>query len=213
MIHVTARLSGIDLAGAMSEVRSRLAGLRLPPGVTLEYGGLYAEQQRAFAELTLVLIAATVSVFLILVWEFGRLAPPLAVLLGAIPALCASLLALQLSGVTLNISSFMGLIMVVGIAAKNGVLLLDRAEHEVASGNPPDAALLSAAKVRLRPIMMTTMATVAGLLPLAIGLGAGAKVQQPLAIAVIGGLVFAMTLALPLTGGIYLLGTRRVPKS
>ncbi len=134
-------------------------------------------------------------------------------LLGAIPALCASLLALQLSGVTVNISSFMGLILVVGIAAKNGVLLLDRAEHEVASGNPPDAALLGAAKVRLRPIMMTTMATVAGLLPLAIGLGAGAKVQQPLAIAVIGGLVFAMTLALPLTGGIYLLGTRRVPKS
>jgi len=213
VIHVTARLSGIDLAGAMAEVRSRLAGLSLPPGVTIEYGGLYAEQQRAFSELTMVLLAATVGVFLILIWEFGRLTPPLAVLIGAIPALSASLLALQLSGVTLNISSFMGLIMVVGIASKNGILLLDRAEHDVTSGSLPKTALLSAARVRLRPIMMTTMATAAGLMPLAIGFGAGAKVQQPLAIAVIGGLAFAMTLSIPLTGGIYLLGTRQARKS
>ncbi len=213
VIHVTARLSGIDLGTAMTEVKRRLAGLSLAAGVTLEYGGLYAEQQKAFSELALVLIAAVAGVFLILLWEFARLAPPLAVLLGAIPSLAGSLIALQLTGITLNISSFMGLIMVVGIAAKNGILLLDRAEHEVASGVAPRDALLGAANVRLRPIVMTTIATAAGLMPLAIGLGAGAKVQQPLAIAVIGGLAFAMTLAIPLTGGIYLLGTRQARKS
>ncbi len=212
VIHVTARLSGIDLGTAIAEARRRLSDLSLPPGVTLEYGGLYAEQQKAFAELALVLIAATAGVFLVLMWEFARFTPAMAVLLGAIPSLAGSLVALRLTGITLNISSFMGLIMVVGIAAKNGVLLLDRAEREVASGAAPRAALIGAVNIRLRPIMMTTMATAAGLFPLAIGLGAGAKVQQPLALAVIGGLAFAMTLSIPLAGGVYLLGTRQREK-
>jgi multidrug efflux pump subunit AcrB len=110
---------------------------------------------------------------------------------------------------TLNISSFMGIIMVAGITAKNGILLLDHAEREVESGTVPRDALSDAAKVRLRPIIMTTLATAAGLFPLALAYGAGAKVQQPLAIAVIGGLAFAMLLSTPLAGGIYLLGTRK----
>jgi multidrug efflux pump subunit AcrB len=211
VIHVTARLSGTDLGSAMAQVKRRLSAMALPPGVTIEYGGLYAQQQQAFSELAMVLAAAVAGVFLILVWEFGRLTPALAVLLGAIPCLAGSMAALDLTGITLNISSFMGLIMVVGIAAKNGVLLLDRAEHEVASGAAPSDALLEAAHVRLRPIVMTTLATAAGLLPLAMGLGAGAKVQQPLALVVIGGLAFAMTLAIPLAGGIYLIGTRPKP--
>ncbi|MFZ0889388.1 MAG: efflux RND transporter permease subunit, partial [Candidatus Binataceae bacterium] len=208
VVHVTARLSRIDLGAAMDQVKQSLAGLALPPGVTLEYGGLYAEQQKAFHELTLVLIGGIVGVFLILVWEFARLAPAISVLLCAIPALTGSFIALQITGITLNISSFMGIIMVVGIAAKNGILLLDRAEREVRSGTEPRAALVEAARIRIRPIVMTTLATAAGLLPLAMGLGAGAKVQQPLAIAVIGGLAFAMTLSIPLAGGIYLMGTR-----
>jgi CzcA family heavy metal efflux pump len=209
VLHVTARLSGTDLGTAIARVKDSLANLALPPGVTLEYGGLYAEQQKAFSELTLVLIAAVVGVFLILLWEFARLAPALGVLFGAIPCLAGSLLGLIVTGVTLNISSFMGLIMVVGIAAKNGILLLDRAEREVAAGVSPRDAMIEAANVRIRPILMTTLATAAGLLPLALGLGAGAKVQQPLAIVVIGGLAFAMTLSIPLAGGVYLLGRAR----
>jgi multidrug efflux pump subunit AcrB len=102
----------------------------------------------------------------------------------------------------------MGIIMVAGITAKNGILLLDHAEREVGAGTQPASAVFDAATVRLRPIMMTTLATAAGLLPLALGYGAGAKVQQPLAIAVIGGLAFAMLLSIPLAGGIYLMGTR-----
>ncbi|HVA39584.1 MAG TPA: efflux RND transporter permease subunit, partial [Candidatus Binataceae bacterium] len=208
VVRVTARVEGIDLGTAIARVKARLAGLTLPAGVSLEYGGLYAEQQKSFHQLALVLVAGTVAMFLVLVWEFARMTPAIAVLLGALSCLAGSFAALALTGVSLNISSFMGIIMVVGITAKNGILLLDRAEHDVAGGAGPRVALTEAAKIRLRPILMTTLATAAGLFPLALGLGAGAKVQQPLALAVIGGLGFAMILSIALTGGIYLIGTR-----
>jgi multidrug efflux pump subunit AcrB len=107
----------------------------------------------------------------------------------------------------------MGIIMVAGITAKNGILLLDHAENSITGGLSPADALIEAAEIRLRPILMTTLATAAGLLPLALGIGAGAKVQQPLALAVIGGLAFAMLFATPLAGGIYLLGTHATPDS
>ena len=208
VVHVTARLEGMDLGTGVDKVKQSLAKMPLPAGVSLEYGGLYAQQQQAFHELALVLVAGTILMFLVLIWEFSRLAPALGCLIAALSCLAGSFIALALTGMTLNISSFMGIIMVAGITAKNGILLLDHAEREVIGGTRPSAALLDAATVRLRPIMMTTLATAAGLLPLALGYGAGAKVQQPLAIAVIGGLAFAMILSTPLAGGIYLLGTR-----
>ncbi|MGD0288183.1 MAG: efflux RND transporter permease subunit [Candidatus Binataceae bacterium] len=213
LVRVTARVDGIDLGTAIARVKARLAGLNLPPGVSLEYSGLYAEQQKSFHQLALVLVAGTIAMFLVLVWEFARMAPAIAVLLGALSCLAGSFIALDLTGISLNISSFMGIVMVVGITAKNGILLLDRAEHDVAGGASPREALIEAAKVRLRPILMTTLATAAGLFPLALGLGAGAKVQQPLALAVIGGLAFAMILSTALAGGIYLIGTRKSPSA
>jgi multidrug efflux pump subunit AcrB len=209
VVHVTARLEGVDLGTAIDAVKQSLGRMPLPAGVSLEYGGLYAQQQQAFHELALVLVAGTIMMFLILIWEFARLTPALACLVAAMSCLAGSFIALDVTGMTLNISSFMGIIMVAGITAKNGILLLDHAEREVGDGTQPRAALVDAAKVRLRPIMMTTLATAAGLFPLALGYGAGAKVQQPLAIAVIGGLAFAMFLSTPLAGGIYLIGTRR----
>jgi multidrug efflux pump subunit AcrB len=211
VVRLTARVDGIDLGTAIARVKARLAGLALPPGVSLEYGGLYAEQQKSFHQLALVLVAGTIAMFLVLIWEFARMTPAIAVLLGALSCLVGSFIALDLTGISLNISSFMGIIMVVGITAKNGILLLDHAEHDVAVGAWRRAALIEAAKIRLRPILMTTLATAAGLFPLALGLGAGAKVQQPLALAVIGGLAFAMVLSTALTGGIYLIGTRKNP--
>jgi multidrug efflux pump subunit AcrB len=208
VVNVTARVQGVDLGTAIARVKAKLARLSLSPGVTLEYGGLYAEQQTAFRQLGLVLVAGIVSMFLVLVWEFGRLLPAIAVLLGALSCLAGSFIALDLTGITLNISSFMGIIMVAGITAKNGILLLDHAERDVMGGADPRTALAAAARIRLRPILMTTLATAAGLLPLALAMGAGAKVQQPLALAVIGGLGFALLLSTPLAGGIYLLGRR-----
>ncbi len=209
VVRVTARVEGLDLGTAIARVKAQLASLAMPPGVTLEYGGLYAEQQKSFHQLLLVMVAGTVAMFLVLIWEFARFAPALAVLLGALSCLAGSFIALDLTGVSLNISSFMGIIMVVGITAKNGILLLDHAERDVFNGISPREAVTAAARIRLRPILMTTLATAAGLFPLALGLGAGAKVQQPLALAVIGGLMFAMFLSIALTGGIYLLGTRK----
>jgi CzcA family heavy metal efflux pump len=208
VVRVTARVEGIDLGTAMNRVQAKLRSLTLPPGVTLEYSGLYAEQQKSFHQLELVLVASLVGMFLILIWEFRRLTPAIAVLLGALSCLAGSFLALDLTGITLNISSFMGIIMVAGITAKNGILLLDHAEREVDAGMEPRSALTNAALVRLRPILMTTVATAAGLLPLALALGAGARVQQPLALAVIGGLAMAIVLSTPLAGGLYLLGTK-----
>jgi CzcA family heavy metal efflux pump len=207
VVHVTARVEGTDLGSAIAAIQVGLANLVLPAGVTLEYGGLYADQQRAFHQLTAVLGAALFAMFLVLLWEFSRLTPTLAILLSALAALAGSFALLELVGLTLNISSFMGIAMVTGILAKNGILLLDHAERTAAVDRVE--ALLEAARVRLRPILMTTLATAAGLLPLALGRGAGAKVQQPLAVAVIGGLVFALLFSIPLAGGIYLLGPRR----
>jgi CzcA family heavy metal efflux pump len=209
VLHVTARLERVNLGAGVASARRRLAKLDLPAGVTLEYGGLYAQQRTAFRELTLVLISASLAMFLILVWEFARLGPAIACIAAALSCLAGSLLALYVTGMTLNISSFMGIIMVVGITAKNGILLLDHAEREMSEAIEQGEALLDAATIRIRPILMTTLATAAGLFPLAIGYGAGAKVQQPLAIAVIGGLFFAMLVSTPLAGGIYQLTTPR----
>jgi len=209
VVHVTGRLEGVDLGSAVDAIKADLAKMPLPAGISLEYGGLYAEQQQAFKQLALTLIAGTIIMFLILVWEFARMTPAIACLIAAMSGLAGSFIALYLTGMTLNISSFMGIIMVAGITAKNGILLLDHAEREVESGTVPRDALSDAAKVRLRPIIMTSLATAAGLFPLALAYGAGAKVQQPLAIAVIGGLAFAMLLSTPLAGGIYLLGRRK----
>ena len=131
MLHVTARLTdNLDLGTAIAQAQSRLSDVILPAGVTLEYGGLYAEQQKAFGQLALVLLAGAVVMFLILVWEFGA---PRAV--ARMPDRRAGVAGRQfrrawLTGITLNISSFMGIIMVAGITAKNGILLLDHAEHE-----------------------------------------------------------------------------------
>jgi multidrug efflux pump subunit AcrB len=210
VVQVTARVEHTDLGSAMATIRANLAGLELPAGITLEYGGLYADQQRAFRQLTLVLGAALVAMFLVLLWEFGRLTPAFAILLSALAALGGSFALLELTGLTLNISSFMGIAIVTGIVAKNGILLLDHAERATVAD--PAAALLEAARVRLRPILMTTLATAAGLMPLALGLGAGAKVQQPLAVAVIGGLGFALLFSIPLAGGIYVLGPPARPR-
>ncbi len=209
VVHVTSRIEGIDLGTAMDRVKQQLKSLELPPGVTLEFGGLYAEQQKAFQQLELVLVAATVAMFLVLVWEFAAIKPALAVLIGALSCLAGSFIGLNLTSITLNISSFMGIIMVAGITAKNGILLLDHAQHDIGMGAEPRTALVAAARIRLRPILMTTLATAAGLLPLALGLGAGAKVQQPLAIAVIGGLAYALILSTPLAAGIYLISQRQ----
>ena len=161
----------------------------MPPGVALEYGGQHASQQQSFRELLAVLTLAVGAVLLVLVAQFNALRGPLAIVLAIPVGLTGALVALAVTGVPLNVSSFMGLILLVGLIVKNGILLFDAAEALRRKGEAPRDAVVGAGRLRLRPILMTTLCTLAGLVPLALGLGAGAELQQPLAIAVIGGLI------------------------
>jgi multidrug efflux pump subunit AcrB len=188
---VTARLEGTDLGSAVAEVERRLAGITLPRGYTVEVGGQRLSQRESFRALAVALAAALALVLLVLVFQFGGLAAPLAVLAAAPLALAGGLLALLATRVALNVSSLLGAILLVGLVVKNGILLLHHADAAVRAGAPLDEALAAAGEQRLRPILMTTLCTLVGLLPLALGLGAGAELHRPLAVAVLGGLTLS----------------------
>jgi CzcA family heavy metal efflux pump len=198
-VTVTARLEELNLGSAMAAVQQAVSDLHLPPAIRVAYGGQYEEQQRSFRDLVFVLILAVVLVFIVLLFEFGAFAAPVAVLSSALLSTSGVFLALLLTGKTFNLSSFMGLIMVIGIVAKNGILLLDADQKFRAEGIPAEESMIHAGERRLRPIMMTALATVAGMIPLALAWGAGSQMLQPLAIAVIGGVLASMVLSLVVT--------------
>ncbi|MGD0948729.1 MAG: efflux RND transporter permease subunit [Candidatus Binatia bacterium] len=209
LLRVTARLSGRDLGAVMRDAQHVLSNkLSLPAGVSLEYGGLYASQQRAFSELLLVFFASVASVAALLLLEFGSVAAVVAIVFGSSLALSGSLVGLWVTGTALNVSSIVGMIMVMGIVAKNGILLLDFAGREYERTGDLETALIRAGGVRLRPILMTSLAAVAGLAPLAFGLGAGGQMQQPLAIAILGGVSLSMLFSLIGVPLLYLLLAR-----
>ena len=202
-VSVTARTEGTDLGSAVEAVQKAVTGLHLPPGIRVEYGGTYQQQQKSFADLVFVLALAIVLVFIVLLFEFRTFAAPLAILASALLSTCGVFLALIVTRTTFNVSSFMGLIMVVGIVAKNGILLLDADQRIRAAGASAEEAMLQASRRRLRPIVMTALATMAGMLPLAFALGAGSQMLQPLAIAVIGGILISMVLSLIITPAVH----------
>ncbi len=203
-VAVTARISGSDLGTTITAIKAQLAkDVKLPAGMTVEYGGLYAEQQSSFRELAISLALAIVLVFLVLLIEFRSFAHPVAIVTGAVLALTGVLLALFVTKTTLNVVSFMGMIMVVGIVAKNGILMLDAVEEHLAEGDNLTEALITSGRRRFRPVLMTSLAAILGMLPLALAIGAGSELLQPLAIAVIGGLVFALVLSLVVTPTVY----------
>jgi CzcA family heavy metal efflux pump len=185
-----------SLGEVMTAIRSRLAQTPRPPGVSLEYGGQYAGQRDSFRQLLLVLALASGAVLLVMVAQFGSFRGPVMILLAASLGLTGAFAALALTGVPFNVSSFMGLILLVGLVVKNGIILLDAAQGFRRAGLAPEEALAEAGRIRLRPILMTTVCTLAGLLPLALGLGSGAEMQQPLAIVVIGGLTLSTLVTL-----------------
>ena len=198
-VSVTARLEGLDLGSGVAAVQKVVAGLQLPTSIRVEYGGTYKEQQRSFRDLVTVLVLALVLVFLVLLFEFGQFSAPAAILSSAVLSTSGVFFALLITGTTFNISSFMGLIMVIGIVAKNGILLLDADQKFRAAGFSAEEAMVQAGRRRLRPIAMTALAAVAGMLPLALAIGAGSQMLQPLAIAVIGGILISMVLSLIIT--------------
>src|SRR5579872_6515207 len=202
-VAVTARLEGVDLGSGVQAVMKAVAGLHLPSSIRVVYGGTYQEQQKSFRDLALVLALAIVLVFIVLLFEFRSFSAPLAILASALLSTSGVVLALLITRTTFNISSFMGLIMVVGIVAKNGILLLDADQHFRGAGMDVLESVVQAGRRRLRPILMTALATVAGMLPLALAWGAGSQMLQPLAIAVIGGITISMVLSLIITPAVH----------
>jgi CzcA family heavy metal efflux pump len=209
VIQVSGRLEGSDLGGTMQKVRAAVSRLQIPSSVRVEYGGTYQEQQRSFADLARVLVLALALVFGVLLAEFLNFAAPISILTSSVLSLAGVVFALLITGTNFNVSSFMGLIMVIGIVAKNGILLLDADEQLRAGGMDARQAMLQATERRRRPILMTAIATICGMFPLALALGAGSQMLQPLAIAVIGGLLISIVLSLLVTPVVYYHLTRR----
>jgi multidrug efflux pump subunit AcrB len=208
LINVTARLEGSDLGTAIAKVQSTVNAMHLPATVRVEYGGTYQEQQQSFHELVRVLVLSLALVFGVLLAEFRNFSAPIAILTSSVFSLAGVVLALLVTHTSFNVASFMGLIMVIGIVAKNGILLLDADERYRGEGVSAREAMVHAAQRRLRPILMTASAAICGMLPLAFALGSGSQMLQPLAIAVIGGLVISMVLSLIVTPVVYYLLTR-----
>jgi CzcA family heavy metal efflux pump len=187
-IGVTARTSGRDLGSTMNDIKKKLSGrLILPKGMTIDFGGVYQTQQESFIGLFLVALAAFMLVFIVLLFEFGEFIVPVSIFIVNLLSLFGVFSALWVSGVTFNISSFVGIIMIIGIVAENAIFVLHAVKGYQAEGMTLDDAIVRAGQVRARPILMTTLAAVFALLPLALGIGTGAAMQQSLAIAVIGG--------------------------
>jgi multidrug efflux pump subunit AcrB len=203
MALVSARLENRDLGGAVAEIDAKLREIKLPVGYTYEIGGQYESQRQAFRELLIVFGVGIVLVFTILVAQFRAWVPALLILLAAPLSLSGALLLLIVTGTDLNVSSAMGLILLIGLVVKNGIMLLDFSERLHQEGEPFGSAIAHAGRVRLRPILMTTFCTLFGLLPLALGLGAGAELQKPLALAVIGGLALSTPVTLLMVPGLY----------
>jgi CzcA family heavy metal efflux pump len=199
LVQVTGRFEGVDLGTGIAAVQKAVNDLHLPSSIRVEYGGLYAEERKSSSDMLGVLFLALLLLFAVLLFEFRTFSAPTAILASALLSSFGGFLALLITNTSFNVASRMGMIMVIGIVAKNGILLLD-AEHRFRSlGYSAEEAMIQAGRRRLRPIAMTALATVAGMLPLAFGIGAGSAMLKPLAIAVVGGILSSMVLSLVFT--------------
>ena len=194
VITVTAELEGRDLGSVNRDLRAKLADVKFPPGYRWELAGSYRAQQESFASLLTVLIVAAALVFLLMGFQFRSVILPIRLFLVQPISLVSALFALWITGTPLNVSSFMGAILLIGLDVKNEIILIEYIGQLREEGMPLHEALIRAGRTRFRPILMTSLCTILGLVPLALGMGPGAQLQQPLAIAVIGGLITNMLL-------------------
>ncbi len=203
-VAVTARTQGIDLGTAIRDINAKLdKELKDRTNFRIEYGGLYKQQQDEFKNLLFVMVMAVLLIFLVLLIEFRSLLAPVAILWGAVLSLFGVIFALWITGTSLNIISYLGAIIGLGIVAKNGILMLDGVEHLRADGLSLFEALIKSGRRRLRPVLMTSLAAALGMLPLAVGVGSGADMLKPLAIAVMGALAISVLFSLLATPILY----------
>ena len=193
---VTARLNNKDLGTAMKEIQKTIdSKIFLPQGYNIEYGGEYADQQKSFNELLMILILSSLLVFALMLFLFKDFRAACAILLIAVLGLSGSLIALFITNTPLNVGSYTGLIMIVGIIGENSIFTFQQFTTNRQKGTV-DESLVFAISTRLRPKLMTALGAIIALMPLAIGIGTGAQMHQPLAIAVIGGFIIALPLLL-----------------
>jgi len=193
---VTARLENASLGTVMKEVRQQLGtNLHLPPGYYISYGGAYAEQQLSFKELLTILITASLLVFGVILFLYRDFRVAAIILLVAVLGIAGSYLALFVTHTPLNVGSYTGLIMIVGIIGENAIFTYLQFRESL-HNKTPDEAIVYSISTRLRPKLMTALGAIIALMPLALGIGAGAQLHQPLAIAVIGGFIAALPLLL-----------------
>lgn len=194
---LTARLNGRDLGSAIQEIQRTIGkSVALPPGYTVVYGGAYAEQQASFRELALILLTASLLVFTVLLFLFREWLISLLVLFISVLGITGCLLGLFFTGIPLNVSSYTGIIMMVGIIAENAIFTVNQFYASLRESGDIDQSIRFAIALRIRPKLMTAIGAILALLPLALGIGLGAQMQQPLAVAVIGGFVVALPLLL-----------------
>jgi HAE1 family hydrophobic/amphiphilic exporter-1 len=203
VVTVGANVEGRSLSEVTRDLNRRVSKLPLPPGVTLSQGGDVKNQTDVFTKIFAALGLAILLMYLILVVQFGSFLDPLAILLSLPLSLVGVVLMLLITGDTLNLMSLIGVILLMGIVAKNAILLIDFAKWNHEKGMPLRDALIEAGRVRLRPILMTTVALIAGMIPVALGHGEGADFRAPLGRAVIGGTITSTLLTLLVIPTIY----------
>ncbi len=203
VVNVEWNTQGRSTGEVMADVRKALATEPLPPGVTYSEGGDAENQSEVFGNIFLALGVAVLLMYLILVMQFGSFLDPMAILMSLPLSLIGVMLSLAITGLTVNIMSLIGVILLMGIVAKNAILLIDFAKWSHEKGMPIREALIEAGAIRLRPILMTTFALIAGMIPVAIASGEGAQFRQPLGVAVIGGVLTSTLLTLLVIPTVY----------
>ncbi len=193
---VSARLENRDLGSTIKDIKRQISSkVHLPQGYTIEYGGDYAQQQKSFSELLMILISSSILVFGVILFLFRDVKPAITILIIAVLGIAGSYLALFITGTPLNVGSYTGLIMIVGIIGENSIFTFLQF-RETLEDKSVDESVVYAISTRLRPKLMTALGAIIALMPLALGIGAGAQLHQPLAIAVIGGFIIALPLLL-----------------
>jgi CzcA family heavy metal efflux pump len=209
LVRVKAHLAGRDLGSVMHDVQSVMRGIALPPGVSYTFGGQYQSQGESFRMLLVVLTLAIMLVFSVILFQFGSFTVPSAILMVMPLSFFGVAVGLWVTGTPLNVSSFMGAIMLIGIIGENSILFFYHLHGAEKGGVNLEDAVVHAGQTRLRPILMTAVTTILALLPLSLGLGAGAELQKPLAIAVIGGLTLSTVFTLIIAPVLYVTVRRR----
>jgi HAE1 family hydrophobic/amphiphilic exporter-1 len=202
-VRISAMNSGRSLGEAAADIERAAADLKLPPGYDVMPGGDSEELKSMFSNMLQTLALAIIFIYLILASQFGSFLHPFAIMLSLPLSLVGVALALLATGDSLNMMSMIGLIMLMGLVTKNAILLIDFTNQARAAGTPRDEALIKAGSTRLRPIVMTTLAMIFGMLPLAFAIGAGAEMRAPMARAVIGGLITSTLLTLVVVPVVY----------